>query len=215
VWQQRLAFCPEGDVFKAAAAGKLTVVTDTLQTFTEKGVRTSSGEEIEADIIVAATGFRLSVMGDIPFVVDGKAVDWHDTITYRGMMFTGVPNLLWVFGYFRASWTLRVDMLGDFVCKLLNHMDAIGARRVEVALRKEDEDMAILPWIEEDNFNPGYLMRGLDQLPRRGDKPEWRHNQDYWAERVEIPMIELDASEFVYDGGRRTKARKTRKIEAA
>jgi cation diffusion facilitator CzcD-associated flavoprotein CzcO len=215
VWQQRLAFCPEGDVFKAAVAGKLSVVTDTLQTFTEKGVRTSSGEEIEADIIVAATGFRLSVMGDIPFELDGERVDWHDTITYRGMMFTGVPNLLWVFGYFRASWTLRVDMLGDFVCKLLNHMDAIGARRVEVALRKEDEDMAILPWIEEDNFNPGYLMRGLDQLPRRGDKPEWRHNQDYWAERVEIPMIELDASEFVYDGGRRTKARKTRKIEAA
>jgi hypothetical protein len=88
VWQQRLAFCPEGDVFKAAAAGKLTVVTDTLDTFTETGVRTSSGEEIEADIIVAATGFRLSVMGDIPFEVDGRAVDWHDTVNYRGMMFT-------------------------------------------------------------------------------------------------------------------------------
>jgi monooxygenase len=113
VWQQRLAFCPEGDIFKAAVAGKLSVVTDTLQTFTEKGVRTSAGEEIEADIIVAATGFRLSVMGDIPFSVDGKPVNWHDTITYRGMMFTDVPNLLWVFGYFRASWTLRVDMLGD------------------------------------------------------------------------------------------------------
>jgi cation diffusion facilitator CzcD-associated flavoprotein CzcO len=215
VWQQRLAFCPEGDVFKAAAAGKLTVVTDTLQTFTEKGVRTSSGEEIEADIIVAATGFRLSVMGDIPFVVDGKAVDWHDTITYRGMMFTGVPNLLWVFGYFRASWTLRVDMLGDFVCNLLNHMDEIGAKRVEVALREEDKDMAILPWIEADNFNPGYLMRGLDQLPRRGDKPEWRHNQDYWAERVEIPAIDLDGDEFVYDRKRREKAGRQLKIEVA
>ena len=90
VWQQRLAFCPEGDVFKAAAEGKLTVVTDTIASFTEKGVRTDSGEEIEADIIVAATGFRLSVMGEIPFVVDGEPVDWHDTINYRGMMFTGV-----------------------------------------------------------------------------------------------------------------------------
>ena len=205
VWQQRLAFCPEGDVFKAAADGKLTVVTDTLDTFTESGVRTHSGEEIEADIIVAATGFRLSVMGDIPFDVDGEPVDWHETITYRGMMFTGVPNLAWVFGYFRASWTLRVDLLGDFVCGLLNHMDKLGAKRVAVALREADQDMEILPWIEEDNFNPNYLMRGLDQLPRRGSKPEWRHNQDYWSERDEIPATDLDGEEFVYDG-KRTQA---------
>ncbi|HTK97138.1 MAG TPA: NAD(P)/FAD-dependent oxidoreductase [Pseudomonadales bacterium] len=215
VWQQRLAFCPEGDVFKAAAAGKLSVVTDTLQTFTEKGVRTASGEEIEADIIVAATGFRLSVMGDIPFAVDGKRVNWHDTVTYRGMMFTGVPNLLWVFGYFRASWTLRVDMLGDFVCNLLKHMDETGAKKVEVALRDEDRGMQLLPWIESDNFNPGYLMRGLDQLPRRGDKAEWRHNQDYWAERVEIPETDLDGAEFLYDGGRRGGSRKVQKIQVA
>ena len=210
VWQQRLAFCPEGDVFKAAAEGKLSVVTDTLDTFTEKGVRTSSGEEIEADIIVAATGFRLSVLGNIPFEVDGNSVDWHDTINYRGMMFTGVPNLLWVFGYFRASWTLRVDMLGDFVCRLLNHMDGLGAKRVDVALREEDKDMEILPWIEEDNFNPNYLMRGLDQLPQRGDKPEWRHNQDYWTEREQIPAIDLDSEEFVYDGMRRVNAVESR-----
>jgi monooxygenase len=202
VWQQRLAFCPEGDIFQAAAAGKLTVVTDTLASFTEQGVRTGSGQELEADIIIAATGFRLSVMGEIPFSVDGKPVDWHETITYRGMMFTGVPNLLWVFGYFRASWTLRVDMLSDFVCNLLNHMDARGARRVEVALRQEDQDMELLPWIEADNFNPNYLMRDLDRLPRRGSKPEWRHNQDYWTERTEIPAIDLNAEEFVYDGKR-------------
>lgn len=200
VWQQRLAFCPEGDIFKAAAQGKVSVVTDTIDTFTEKGVRTSSGQEIEADIIVAATGFRLSVMGDIPFEVDGKPLDWHETITYRGMMFTGVPNLLWVFGYFRASWTLRVDIVGDFVCKLLNHMDAIGAKRVEVTLREEDRDMKILPWIEQDNFSPGYLMRGLDELPRRGDKPEWRHNQDYWIEREDIPATDIDGPEFLYGG---------------
>ncbi|MDE2435272.1 MAG: NAD(P)/FAD-dependent oxidoreductase [Sphingomonadales bacterium] len=205
VWQQRLAFCPEGDIFRAAVAGKLTVHTDTLDSFTEKGVRTSSGEEIEADIIVAATGFRLSVMGNIPFAVDGKPVDWADTVTYRGMMFTGVPNMCWVMGYFRASWTLRVDMQADFICNLLNHMDAIGAKRVEAALRPEDEGMEILPWIESDNFNPGYLMRGIDQMPRRGDKPEWRHNQDYWAERGEFPKIDLDAPEFIYDGKRSAK----------
>ena len=214
VWQQRLAFCPEGDVFKAAADGKLSVVTDILDTFTENGVRTSSGEEIEADIIVAATGFRLSVMGDIPFDVDGKPVDWHDTINYRGMMFTDVPNLAWVFGYFRASWTLRVDMLGDFVCGLLNHMDEIGAKRIEVALRDTDQDMEILPWIEEDNFNPNYLMRDLDRLPRRGAKPEWRHNQDYWSERKEIPATDLNGAEFVYDGRRNEIASEARQATA-
>ncbi|MEO8723571.1 MAG: NAD(P)/FAD-dependent oxidoreductase [Sphingobium sp.] len=198
VWQQRLAFCPEGDIFKAAVSGKLTVVTDEIETFTEKGVRTRSGEEIEADIIVAATGFNLLMMGGIRFSVDGKPVDWHDTITYRGMMFTGVPNLIWVMGYFRASWTLRVDMLGDFVCKLLNHMDEICAHRVNVTLREEDKGMALLPWIEKDNFSPNYLMRSIDQLPRSGDKPEWRHNQDYWAERDEIPNIDVTSTEFQY-----------------
>jgi hypothetical protein len=117
-------------------------------------------------------------------------------------MMTGVPNLAWVMGYFRASWTLRVDMVGDFVCNLLGHMDDIGARKVEVALRPEDAGMAILPWIEADNFNPGYLMRGLDAMPRRGDKPEWRHNQDYWAEKDAFPLIDLRGAEFVYDGQR-------------
>jgi cation diffusion facilitator CzcD-associated flavoprotein CzcO len=201
-WQQRLAFCPDGDLFQHAAAGRVRVVTDTIDRFTETGVQTSSGEVLEADIVVACTGFRLSVMGDIPFSVDGQPVAWHDTVNYRGMMFTGVPNLVWVMGYFRASWTLRVDMLGDFVCNLLKHMDQVDAKKVEVALRDCDADMAILPWIETDNFNPGYLVRGLDAMPRRGDKPEWRHNQDYWRERLEIPAIDLDGEEFVYDGQR-------------
>lgn len=201
-WQQRLAFCPEGDIFRAAKAGKLTVVTDTIDRFTEKGVRTSSGEELEADIIVACTGFRLSVMGDIPFSVDGEPVDWSRTVTYRGMMFTGVPNMCWVMGYFRASWTLRVDMQADVICALLNRMREAGNRRVEVALRPEDEGMPLLPWIEEENFNPGYLMRGIAAMPRRGDKPEWRHNQDYWRERQEFPAIDLDGAEFLYDGVR-------------
>jgi monooxygenase len=145
------------------------------------------------------------MMGGIPFSVDGKPVDWHETVNYRGMMFTGVPNLVWVMGYFRASWTLRVDMLGDFVCNLLNHMDAKGAKRVDVALREEDHNMPLGDWIEADNFNPGYLMRGMKHLPKRGDKPEWRHNQDYWTERGEIPKTDLEGSEFLYDGVRAGK----------
>ena len=200
VWQQRLAFCPDGDIFRAVSEGKVDVVTDEIDRFVERGVRTRSGKVIEADIVVAATGFRLSVMGDIPFFVDGRPVDWARSVTYRGMMFTGVPNMVWVMGYFRASWTLRVDMLGDFVCRLLHHMERQGAHRVEVVLRPEDRDMALLPWIDQDNFNPGYLMRGLDRMPRRGDRPEWAHNQDYWREREEIPRIDLDGPEFVYSG---------------
>ena len=214
VWQQRLAFCPNGDLFQHAAAGRVSVVTDSIDRFTEKGVRTASGEELEADIIVTATGFHMSVMGGIRFSVDGKPVDWSETVTYRGMMFTGVPNMVWVMGYFRASWTLRVDMMGDFICKLLNHMDAVGAKRVDVALRAEDRGMELLPWIETDNFNPGYLMRGLDQMPRRGAKPEWRHNQDYWAERDEIPNIDVTGAEFVYDGGHAATAPQAQAVPA-
>ena len=202
VWQQRMAMVPDGDLFAAIAAGKVDTVTDTIARFTAKGILTSSGQELEADIIIAATGFRLSVMGDIPFSVDGAPVDWAKAVTYRGMMFTGVPNMCWVMGYFRASWTLRVDMQADFVCAMLAAMDRKGATRIDVALRAEDHNMAILPWIEEDNFNPGYLMRGIEQMPRRGDKPEWRHNQDYWTERREFPGIDLDGSEFLYDGVR-------------
>lgn len=215
VWQQRLAFCPDGDVFRAAAEGKVSVVTDTIDCFTEKGVRTASGEEIEADIIVAATGFRMSMMGGVPFTVDGERVEWNETLNYRGMMFTGVPNLVWVMGYFRASWTLRVDMLGDFVCGLLNHMDEKGVRKVEVALRDEDAGMDIVPWIEPDNFNPGYLVRAIDQLPKAGAKSDWRHNQDYWRERDEIPAIDLDGAEFVYDGGRDAKGAAKAKMASA
>lgn len=197
-WQQRLAFVPDGDLFKGIQAGKASMVTDEIDRFTEKGVLLRSGREIEADIIVAATGFRICVLGDVVFEVDGKPVDFHETVTYRGMMFTGVPNMLWIFGYFRASWTLRVDLLADFVCRLLKHMDRKGARKVEVALRPEDADMPILDWIDPQTFNPGYLMRALDQLPRRGDKREWQHTQDYWHEREEIPAIDLDGREFRY-----------------
>ncbi|MDP3551461.1 MAG: NAD(P)/FAD-dependent oxidoreductase [Novosphingobium sp.] len=201
-WQQRLAQLPDGDMFKHVVAGNASVVTDTIDRFTDAGVLTASGELLEADIIVACTGFHLKVLGDIPFEVDGKAINWGDTVTYRGMMFTGVPNMVWVFGYFRASWTLRVDIVGDFVCGLLRHMDARGAKKVEAAFRDEDEGMEIAPWIEADNFNPGYLMRDMDKLPKRGAGDIWRHNQNYWLERNAIPAIDLEGQEFVYDGVR-------------
>lgn len=204
VWQQRLAFCPDGDVFQAVAAGKVSAVTDTIDRFTEKGVLTASGQEIEADIIVACTGFRLSVMGDMDVSVDGETIDWSDTITWRGMMFSGVPNLAWVMGYFRASWTLRVDMMGDLVCRMLNHMRDKGATRIEVV--PPAEGLQLGPWIDADNFNPGYILRGMDHLPKAGEGTEWRHTQDYWREKDEFPLVDLDGPSFAYHSARQPEA---------
>ena len=198
-WRQRIAFIPDGDLLQAIGAGQASVVTDEIETFTETGILLKSGKTLDADIIVTATGFNLNVLGDIDFTIDGKPLVFSKTVTYRGMMFTGVPNMAWVFGYFRASWTLRADLVADFVCRLLNHMTEIGARKVTPSLRPEDRDMPLLPWIDPENFNPGYLMRGMHLLPRRGDKPEWQHTQDYWAEKDEFPAIDLDGSEFVYE----------------
>jgi cation diffusion facilitator CzcD-associated flavoprotein CzcO len=199
-WQQRLAFVPDGDMFTKIREGKISAVTDRIDTFTPDGIRLESGDELKADVVVAATGFNLLVMGGITFSVDGVPVDWSKTPTYRGMMFAGVPNLVWVFGYFRAAWTLRVDLLGDFVCRLLNEMDAKGVSAVTITVPSDAANEPLLPWIEDDNFNPGYLVRDMDKLPKRlGERPEWRHTQDYWREAEDIPAINLAGEEFVYN----------------
>lgn len=198
-WQQRLAFVPDGDMFVKMKEGKVSAVTDRIDHFTADGIHLESGADLKADVVVAATGFNLLVMGGIEFVVDGRTVDWSSTATYRGMMFAGVPNLVWVFGYFRAAWTLRVDLLGDFVCRMLQHMQDKGASKVEIALPQDAGDEPLKPWIEDDNFNPGYLVRDMDKLPKRlGERPEWRHTQDYWREAEDIPAINLDGPEFAY-----------------
>ncbi|MDQ0464236.1 cation diffusion facilitator CzcD-associated flavoprotein CzcO [Caulobacter ginsengisoli] len=197
-WRQRIAFVPDGDLFQSVVKGKASVVTDEIDGFTEKGLRLKSGQELEADIIVTATGFNLNVLGDIEFTIDGKPLTFADTVTYRGMMFTGIPNMVWVFGYFRASWTLRADIIGDFVCRLLNHMKARGKKKVVVEIPPEDRGMALQSWIDPENFNPGYLMRGMPLLPKRGARHEWQHTQDYWKEKDELPLIDLDGAEFVY-----------------
>ncbi|HVC62694.1 MAG TPA: NAD(P)/FAD-dependent oxidoreductase [Acetobacteraceae bacterium] len=198
-WRQRIAFIPDGDLFAGIRSGKASVVTDEIERFTETGILLKSGGRLDADIIITATGFNLNVLGDIAFSIDGEPLVFSDTVTYRGMMFTGVPNLAWVFGYFRASWTLRADLVADFVCRLLNHMQETGARKVTPTLRPEDQDMPLLPWIDPENFNPGYIMRGMHVLPKRGDKPEWQHTQDYWSEKDQFPAANLDDACFVYE----------------
>ena len=197
-WRQRVAFVPDGDLFKAISAGKAAVATDEIERFTPKGIQLKSGDHLDADVVVTATGFDLCVMGDISFEIDGEPLDFANVITYRGMMFTGVPNLVWVFGYFRASWTLRADIVADFVLRLLDHMDAAQARQVVPVLRPEDMTMELGPWVDPENFNPGYLNRGMHLMPKSGSKREWRHTQDYWGEKDEFPAIDLDDPVFSY-----------------
>ena len=195
---QRVCLVPDGDFFEAIKSGKASVVTDEIERFTPEGILLKSGETLEADVIITATGFNLNVLGDIEFTIDNRPLDMAQTINYRGMMFTGVPNLIWVFGYFRASWTLRVDLIGRFVTRLLNYMDEKGYHRVEPALRPEDADLELGPWVDPDDFNPGYLNRGMHLMPKAGAKREWRHSQDYWSEKDEIPALDLEDPAFAY-----------------
>ena len=197
-WRQRIAILPDGDMLQAIQAGSVSMVTDQIERFVPEGIKLKSGEVLEADVIATATGFNLNVLGDIEFVIDGKPLAFHETITYRGAMFTGVPNMAWVFGYLRNSWTLRTELIADFVCRMLNHMKETGAGRVEVALRPADHNMPLGPWIDPENFNGGYIMRGQHLLPQRGDKPEWQHTQDYWTEKNDFPAINLNDDVFRY-----------------
>jgi cation diffusion facilitator CzcD-associated flavoprotein CzcO len=201
-WRQRVAFLPNYDLFHAILAGRASVETDEIERFTDSGLLLKSGKLLPADIIVTATGFNLSVMGDIEFVVDRKRLDFAETVTYRGMMFTGVPNLVYVFGYLRASWTLRVDLVAEFVCRLLNHMKTHKRTKVEVVLGPEEAALPRLPWIDPENFNPGYLMRAQHLLPRRLDRLPWQHSQNYHFDRKAFPAIDLEAPEFSYDAER-------------
>ena len=189
---------PDGDLFHSIAAGDASVVTDEIETFTESGVQLTSGEHLDADIIVTATGLNLNVLGDIDFVIDGEPLVFSDTVAYRGMMFTGIPNMTWVFGYFRASWTLRADLIADFVCRLLGEMDERGASMVVPALRPEDAGMDLLPWVDPEDFNPGYLMRAMHLMPSQGSNDPWHHSQDYWSDRRTIPEADLDDGALIF-----------------
>jgi cation diffusion facilitator CzcD-associated flavoprotein CzcO len=198
-WQQRITLTSNGDLFKSIASGKVSVFTDEIDKFTSNGILLKSGSEITGDIVATATGFNMNILGDIQFTIDNKKLHLEDTVTYRGMMFTTVPNLLWVFGYFRGAWTLRAELLARFLSRLLTHMDNLDVKKITVALREEDKKMKLLPWIADEEFNPGYLSRVMTKMPKSGDKPEWVHNQNYWYEKDIIPAINLDGEEFLYE----------------
>ncbi len=198
-WRQRVAFVPEGDLFKGIKAGLASVVTDEIDTFTERGILLKSGDELEADIIITATGFNLCMLGDIEFTIDGEPLEFADKIGWRGILYTGIPNMAWVFGYFRTSWTMRADLISDFVCRLLNHMDEKGVTVCTPELRANESNMPALPFIDEENFNAGYLLRNIALMPKQGDHQPWIFSQDYYREKDEIPAADLEDGTLKYN----------------
>jgi monooxygenase len=197
-WQQRIAIVPDGNLFAALREGKASIVTDTIETFTSRGINVSSGEEIPADVVVSATGFNLSLFGDVAFTVDGEPVDFTERVTWRGIMISGVPNMAYVFGYFRHSWTLRVDLVCDLLVRLLAGMRDKGAAMVTPALRQEEADMPLLSFADPDNFNAGYVMRTQHLLYKRGDREPWVHLLEHEQERDLLPKADLDDGSLVY-----------------
>jgi cation diffusion facilitator CzcD-associated flavoprotein CzcO len=198
-WQQRIAFIPDGDLFAAMREKKASVMTEAIESFTPDGILLKSGEVLQADLIVSATGFDLNVLGDIDFEIDGQALDFADCVTHLGAMFTGLPNLIWVFGYFRSSWTLRADLLGDYACRLLNHMDQHSLSMVVPRLREHEKDMRLQAWVSEDNFNPGYIKRSLHKLPKQGTHLPWLHTQDYALDKDLLPQVDLNDGTLFFE----------------
>jgi cation diffusion facilitator CzcD-associated flavoprotein CzcO len=172
-WDQRMCLVPDSDLFEAISKGDASVVTDRIATFTESGIELESGEELEADVIVTATGLNLLFLGGLRLSVDGEDVDIPSTMTYKGMMLSGVPNLAFTVGYTNASWTLKADLTSEYVCRLLNHMDAHGYSRCAPEVDPSVTEEPLL------DFTSGYVLRSLDQFPKQGSEEPWKLRQNY------------------------------------
>ena len=173
-WDQRMCLVPDGDLFEAISAGRAEVVTDRIETFTEGGLRLESGAELEADVIVTATGLELLALGGMDLAVDGEPVEIPEKLAYKGMMLEGVPNMAISFGYTNASWTLKCDLTCEYVCRLLKHMDERGY--AYCTPRNFDTTVVDEPFVD---FNSGYIVRAIDKFPRQGSKTPWRLHQNY------------------------------------
>lgn len=197
-WQQRIAFVPDGDLFKAMKAGKASVVTDQIERFTTDGILLKSGKVLQADVIITATGFNMQFLSGIPFARDGVPVSFPDTVTYRGAMVSGLPNMAYMLGYVRTSWTMRVDLLADFICRLLAHADSKGKSVVTPVLGIEEAAMPRDRLFPESEFNAGYMNRGLHAWPRRINAEAWNLPMDYYHEAEALPQVDLDEPALVY-----------------
>jgi monooxygenase len=172
-WDQRLCLVPDGDLFKALRRGDASIVTDRIATFTERGIRLASGAELEADLVVTATGLELLALGGIALTVDGRAVDPSQCLSYKGAMLSGVPNLALTIGYTNASWTLKCELICEYVCRLLDHMDEHGFVQ---ATPRADHAQPTEPFL---GLTAGYVQRAIDRFPRQGAAAPWRVHQNY------------------------------------
>jgi cation diffusion facilitator CzcD-associated flavoprotein CzcO len=188
-WDQRMCLVPDSDLFDSIKNGQASVVTDVIDRFDEKGIFVQSGELIEADIIVSATGIELNALNDIDVSIDNIKVESHKKLSYKGMMLSGVPNLAFSFGYVNASWTLRADLTCEYVCRLLNQMDKQG---VTTCIPEEDPNAIVDD--EYIDFTSGYVQRALDKLPKQGKKSPWRQYQNYLKDIFLVRLFSIKDS---------------------
>lgn len=198
-WEQRLCMVPDGDLFRAVREGRASIVTDHIDTFTEGGVKLKSGAELAADLIVTATGLKLLPCGGIRLAVDGAPVDLGGTVSYRGMMLSGVPNLAMALGYTNASWTLKAELTSRYVCRLLNYMDRRG---LLIVTPREPPDAERVPLID---LNSGYVLRSLDELPQQAGRRPWRLYQNYLLDTLLLRFGSVDDGALEYASGAATQ----------
>tara|TARA_B110000003_G_scaffold254501_1_gene270547 strand:- start:512 stop:1561 length:1050 start_codon:yes stop_codon:yes gene_type:complete len=197
-WDERLCLVPNGDLFKSIRKKKVSVRTETIDRFTSEGILLETGEELKADIIVTATGLNLVTLGEVEFRIDGDLVDFSETWIYKGLAYSGVPNLISTFGYINASWTLRADINSSYACRLLNHMRKSGTKRATPRLRESDMDMPQRDWIE--GFTSGYMKRSMSEMPKQGDREPWLNTQDFYKDKKMLSRntsLEDGVMEFV------------------
>ncbi len=186
-WDQRLCLAPNGDFFEAIKTKKASVVTDHIDTFTENGILLKSGKTLEADLIVTATGLNATPASNFDIEVDGKLVNFAETISYKGAMFSNIPNMSLAFGYTNASWTLKCDMVSQYVCRLINYMDKNNYKQCTPT--QNNPDLELRPFMD---FQPGYVLRILDKMPKTGSKEPWRLKQDYFYDKKMFEKRKLD-----------------------
>ena len=194
-WDQRMCLIPDGDLYKALNQKQAQVVTGEIDTWTESGLKMADGTEVEGDIMVTATGITLTVMSGIQFDLDGTPINFPDTFTYKGMIYSGIPNMAHTFGYINASWTLRADLTAEYVCRLLNHMQDAKQTVVTPTLRPEDNNMPVRDWIED--FSAGYMRRMMHLFPKQGNDP-WRNTQDYKLDKKMIRQAPIEDGALVF-----------------
>ncbi|TAE41742.1 MAG: NAD(P)/FAD-dependent oxidoreductase [Runella slithyformis] len=192
-WDQRVCLVPDGDLFEVLKAKKASVVTDHIERFTERGIQLQSGEVLEADVIVTATGLNAKLFNNITFEIDGKPVDFSKKIAYKSVMLNNIPNMTYAFGYSNASWTLKCDMTNQYTCRLINYMTENGYKQCMPV--QNDPNLNLKPFLD---FSSGYVLRTLDSLPKMGDKAPWKIEQNYFYDKKIFEKSPLDDGILIY-----------------